>query len=232
MNSFFFIEILFCEGKRCSTLRHDHAQYDWNNPFFMHVKGEGSTIKLLTKDFVTLQIGLKWCMAKEVPYSIWWLLFWWGIKQNTVWFSHKKIFTNPDFCLFPFLRRGRTTVWVGKAVVSFCFMLSHKKEVNWTPLSNVNRVGTPVARHPAVHVCSCTVGGSDVFLQGQGSGVDLSIAVRRYEKPSVEQGNGPTMSTWRCEKRCVGTVIGCTAAVGCAMTADSSHNHGTNQRPV
>jgi hypothetical protein len=35
------------------------------NPFLMQVKGEGSTIKLLTKYFVTLQIGLKGIVSRD-----------------------------------------------------------------------------------------------------------------------------------------------------------------------
>jgi hypothetical protein len=40
-----------------------------------------------------------------------------------------------------------------------------------------------------------------------GHRVDLSTTVNRYVKP-WEGGSGPTKSTWMCEKRLSGTVMG------------------------
>ena len=55
------------------------------------------------------------------------------------------------------------------------------------------------------------------------SDLDLSTTVNKYLKPSLEVGSGPTKSTWMCEKRHVGTGMGCVAAAGCAVTFPLEH---------
>ncbi|KRZ75625.1 hypothetical protein T10_8910 [Trichinella papuae] len=80
----------------------------------------------------------------------------------------------------------------------------HVCELNCRPLSVVIRLGTPKRAIQLFRKVRATVVAVMSWI-GQASGhlVNLSMAVRRYLKPS-DCGSGPTMSRWTCSKRCAG----------------------------
>jgi hypothetical protein len=91
--------------------------------------------------------------------------------------------------------------------------------MNCTPLSEKTTAGMPyLATQPAMKASAQSA--AAVALRGKASThlVDLSITVRRCEKPSGEQGRGPTMSKCTWEKRALGIWMGWTAAAGCLVT--------------
>ena len=70
------------------------------------------------------------------------------------------------------------------------------EEVNWAPLSEVRRAGTPNLEIQ-VEMKACAQDSAEIEDRGMTSGhlEVLSIIVRIYEYPWLE-GRGPTMSRW------------------------------------
>src|SRR5450830_995051 len=94
----------------------------------------------------------------------------------------------------------------------------HSPEVNWTPLSVVTVAGQPY------RASQCSVKASSTFSSCAASThlVVLSIMVRICILP-LDEGNGPTISKWICEKRRDGTGIGTSAARVCLVTFPRAH---------
>ncbi len=90
-------------------------------------------------------------------------------------------------------------------------------DANCTPLSEVRVQGTPkrlthpvkkAAAHSSVEVPQMGTASAHLVL--------LSTIVKRWEKPPLAAGSGPTRSTCTCENRFAGSSIGWT----CVCTAD------------
>src|SRR5450830_286933 len=111
-------------------------------------------------------------------------------------------------------------MWEAPMVLQKVF---HSPEVNWLPLSVVTVAGQPY------RASQCSVKASSTSRVATFSScaasthlVVLSIMVRICVLP-LEEGNGPTMSKWTCEKRRDGTRIGTSAARVCLVTLARAH---------
>src|SRR5450830_1436553 len=111
-------------------------------------------------------------------------------------------------------------MWAAPMLLQKAF---HVPEVNWTPLSVVTVAGQPY-RASQCSVKASSTSRVDTFSSCAASThlVVLSIMVRMCVLP-LEEGNGPTMSKWTCEKRCDGTGIGTSAARVSLVTFPRAH---------
>ncbi len=96
----------------------------------------------------------------------------------------------------------RPLLWGWYAVVVVCVTTSllqrasQTADVNWVPLSEVMREGTPnLDTQPPIKASAQEA--ADISRSGMASNhlVDLSTAVKRYEYPSADVGRGPTKSS-------------------------------------
>ena len=103
-------------------------------------------------------------------------------------------------CLWALSTRPFACGWYAVVVVcatpSLLQRASQTAEVNWVPLSEVMREGTPnLDTQPLIKASAQEA--ADISLSGIASNhlVDLSTAVNRYEYPAADVGRGPTRST-------------------------------------